>query len=249
MTDSIDRRFDRVSKGYAQHRPVCPSALVEKIVSRCASRELAWEPGCGSGQVTRVLSPLIRRTVATDPAEQAIARAPELDGVTFAVGSASSVDLPDDCVDLIASGQSAHWFEPQAFAAEATRIGKKGAVVALWCYDRPRVMPAVDACIDQLYYEVLAGMWDRRRSYIDDRYRSLPFPFEEEPINVPQYEARWHVADMLAYLRTWSAVDAYAEVGCGDAVGVIEDELQTVWGDDARQVCWPVGIRAGRIHR
>jgi hypothetical protein len=186
--------------------------------------------------------------VASDPAEAAIDRAPEIDGVRYEVGDASSVTLADASVDLIASGQAAHWFDMAAFAAEARRVGRVACIVALWCYDRPRVDNAVDAQIDHLYHDVLEGCWDVGRRHIDARYADLQFPFAEFPLEVPDYSARWTAAEMLGYLRTWSAGDAYRQSGRGDAVDVIEGPLLEVWGPGARPVRWPVGIRAGRVH-
>jgi len=248
MSESIDRRFDRVAEGYASSRPHCPPALAASVAEHCSAHDLAWEPGCGSGQVTGVLAPYFKEVVASDPAESAIAQAPTIGGVRFTVGTADGAGLEDGSVDLIASGQAAHWFNMDAFARECRRIARPDAMVALWCYDRPRVAAGIDALVDTLYFDVLRGLWDEGRRHIDERYRSLAFPFEETRIDVPDYGACWSGAQMLAYLRTWSAVDAYAQRGQGDAVAHIEAELTRVWGEGDRQVRWPVGMRAGRVH-
>lgn len=248
MTESIDRRFDRVAEGYARYRPTCPAGLVSSLAAACDRRERAWEPGCGSGQVTVVLAPHFESTLATDPAPAAIDRAPQIEGVRFEVGDASSVSLPDTSVDLIASGQAAHWFDMEAFACEARRVGRPEAIVAVWCYDRPRVLPAVDACVDRLYFDVLGGMWDAGRQHIDARYAALAFPFEEVHIEVPAYAAEWTAEEMLGYLGTWSAVDTFKQRGGGDAVSLVASELRLAWGAGVRRVTWPVGMRAGRVH-
>jgi len=226
---------------------MCPPELAAAVAATCERRVAAWEPGCGSGQVTAVLSPHFESVLATDPAEAAIGRAPQLDGVRFEVGDASSASLSDASVDLIAAGQAAHWFDMDAFAAEARRVGNGACVVALWCYDRPRVSSDIDTVIDDLYFEVLKGCWDNGRHHIDAMYAELLFPFDEFKLNVPDYTAEWTATDMLGYLRTWSAGDAYRQSGRGDAVDVVESALKVAWGEGVRLVRWPVGIRIGHV--
>ncbi len=247
MTDSIDRRFNRVADGYAACRPTCPPELADAVASMCHRHDSAWEPGCGSGQVTAVLAPHFKTVLATDPAESAIERAPVIKDVRFAVGDASSADLAAGSVDLIASGQAAHWFDMDRFASEARRVGTAACVIALWCYDRPRVSDDIDRVIDHLYFEVLRGCWAAGRAHIDTRYADLTFPFAEFSVPTPDYAATWTAADMLGYLRTWSAVDAHQQFGRGDAVSVVEQPLTRAWGHTERAVRWPVGMRIGRV--
>ncbi len=251
MSGGIHKRFDRVAAGYAAHRPACPPELIDVIAASCTNHLLAWEPGCGSAQVTGFLAGAFDDVLATDPAAKAIESAKEkkLAGARFEVGDASSCSCDDNSVDLIAAAQAAHWFDMDAFAAEVRRVAADGAVVALWCYDRPRVDAEVDSAVDHLYFDVLQGCWDPGRQYIDSRYADLPFPFQEISLTIPDYEAAWTAEDMLGYLNTWSAVDALAERGGGSGVAVIEDRLRAAWGPSRRLVRWPTAIRAGVADR
>ncbi len=246
MSERIHERFDRVAEGYAAYRPSCPPELIRKIASLCRNHEQVWEPGCGSGQVTPFLASAFDSVLATDPAPAAIAQAPAIKGVRFEVGDASRCSLGDGKADLIAVAQASHWFNMSVFVEEARRVAAPDAVVALWCYDRPRVSTEVDAVIDHLYFDVLKGCWDAGREHIDTRYTDLSFPFKALDVEVPDYQASWTVDGMLGYLRTWSAVDVVAERGDGDAIAVIDSDLKRAWGSETRTVCWPVGIRAGR---
>ena len=247
MSESIDRRFNRLAEGYARYRPTCPAELVDRIAGECSSHRLAWEPGCGSGQATPHLAARFDDVLATDPAASAVASATPIKSVRYEVGRAESCSLERGVVDCVAVAQAAHWFDMDAFAVEVRRVAAPSCVVALWCYDRPRTSPAVDAVVDHLYFDVLAGCWDSGRAHIDTRYADLVFPFNERSINVPNYEMSWTADQMIGYLSTWSAVDTFAERGGGDAVGCVASDLRKAWGDVERRVQWPVGMRFGTV--
>ena len=64
-----------------------------------------------------------------------------------------------------------------------------------------------------------------------------------------QLEMRWTLAELIGYLRTWSATARFvAERGC-DPVVEVERSLSSDWGDvrQSRLVRWPLYIRAGRL--
>ena len=247
MSEEIHKRFDRLADGYARYRPVCPPELVQQIAMACSRHTQAWEPGCGSGQITHLLAEHFQHVLATDPAASAIERAPQCDGVQFAVGDASHCDLPNHSVNLIVSAQAAHWFDMQTFATEVRRVAADGAVVAVWCYDRPRVSDAIDEVVDHFYFEVLRGCWDDGRRHIDTRYSDLVFPFDERQVESPNYTATWSIDDMLGYLGTWSAGDTFYEQTGRRAVAEIEAQLRSVWGMGVQEVRWPTAMRLGVV--
>jgi hypothetical protein len=57
-------------------------------------------------------------------------------------------------------------------------------------------------------------------------------------------QAQWSIAQMLGYLRTWSACKLYADKFSEDPVAAIESTLVKVWGSGARRVTWPVTLAA-----
>lgn len=246
---AIEEIFDRVADGYASFRPQYPAALFDLVSSYCANRGLAWEVGCGSGQATAELATRFDRVEASDPAPSAIAHAPSIPGVHFSVGRAESSSLADGQVDLVASAQSAHWFDMPAFAEEARRVAAPKAIVALWTYNRPRIDPEVDSILDHLYFDLLKGCWDPRRAHVDSMYATLLFPFEEIEVSAPNITMEWTRDHLLGYLRTWSAVQTYAKRQGEDPVGCIEPDLAKAWSapDQPRIVQCQVGLRLGRI--
>ena len=45
--------FSEVAAAYAAHRPTYPPALVDLLARLAPARRLAWDAGCGSGQLSR----------------------------------------------------------------------------------------------------------------------------------------------------------------------------------------------------
>ena len=83
---------------------------------------------------------------------------------------------------------------------------------------------------------------------VDDRYRSLPFPFE--PIDPPAFEIRteWSRDDLLGYLGTWSATQAYMKAKGIDPLDEFARRLAPLWPDAAlvKTLRWPLHLRIGR---
>ena len=247
---AIEDRFDHVADEYASFRPHYPEALFDLVAEHCTKHQLAWEVGCGSGQATAELAERFERVEATDPAPSAIEKAPRIPGVHFSVGRAESSPLADGTADLIASAQAAHWFDIPAFAEEVRRVGTPAAIIAVWTYDRCRIDSAIDAVLDHLYFEVLKGCWDPRRSYVDANYATLDFPFTEIRVVPPDIISEWTLDHLMGYLGTWSGVDTYKERTGENPLELIEADMRKAWGDTkaTRTTISPVGMRLGRVH-
>ena len=63
--------FSKVATQYAAYRPRYPHALAELLADRCRARGLAWDAGCGNGQLSVSLARRFGRVIATDPAQRA----------------------------------------------------------------------------------------------------------------------------------------------------------------------------------
>lgn len=83
---------------------------------------------------------------------------------------------------------------------------------------------------------------------VDDRYRSLPFPFE--PVATPAFEIRteWSRDDLLGYLGTWSATQAYVKAMVSNPLVEFSRHLAPLWPDPVQQkmLRWPLHLRVGR---
>jgi SAM-dependent methyltransferase len=243
-----DHFSDRAA-GYAAHRPRYPRALVDFLADAAPGRERAWEAGCGSGQLTVGLAARFDRVIATDPSAEQLAHAPPHPRIEYRVATAEASGLPDRCADLAVAAQAAHWFDLEGYYAEVRRVARPGAVVALVCYDLLRVGDDVDPIIARFYTDVLGPYWPPERRHVEDGYRSLPFPFDEIPAPDLEMRAEWTLADLLGYVRTWSAVRALERAEGTGAVEALEEELVREWGDGGapRPVRWPLAVRAGQV--
>ena len=84
-----------------------------------------------------------------------------------------------------------HWFDFDRFYAEVERVLAPGGALAVWAYNLARVTPEVDVLIDRLARELVGPYWPPERRWVDEDYRTLPFPFDE--VATPQLwiEERW----------------------------------------------------------
>lgn len=239
---------------YARHRLRYPEELFSWLASVLSGRELAWDVGTGSGQVAASLAGHVSRVVATDASEDQIARAAAHEGVEYRREPADRVTLASGSVDLITAGAAAHWFELDGFYREVRRVGKSGAVVALFSYGPRDIADALTLLIDdpivhRLQNEVLDGFWPERIQFVHERYATLPFPIEEMTVPAFEMTAEWNAHELLAFLDTWSASQRYFQQHGTRATNAIAAELAQAWGDPdhRRQVRFPLFVRAGRV--
>src|SRR5262245_41151760 len=133
MTGFADH-FSGLAARYAAYRPHYPPQLVDLLADRCERRDVAWDVGCGSGQLSVALAGRFAHVIATDPAQAQLDQAEPADRVEYRCATAEASGLPDACADLVVAAQSAHWFDWPRFVAEAGRVARPGALVALVTY-------------------------------------------------------------------------------------------------------------------
>src|SRR3989442_3337684 len=104
--------------------------------------------------------------------------------------------------------QAVHWFDLARYYAEVRRVARPAGVLALVTYGLVQVDDDAAPLVQHFFSAVLGPYWPPERRYVDDGYRSLPFPFEE--ITAPPLEIRaaWTLANFVGYVETVSAVRA-----------------------------------------
>jgi SAM-dependent methyltransferase len=191
-----------------------------------------------------------QRVIAIDPSADQINRATPHPKIRYQVSRAESTALPDASVDLVTAAQSLHWFDAAAFFGEARRVLNARGVIAVWGYGDPRLdSDALDETLRQFNRGTLEHYWAPERKLLLDGYQTIPFPFEEITLLTMELEMRWTLAQLVGYLRTWSATARFVAERGFDPVVQVERSLSCNWGDarQSRLVRWPLYSRAGRL--
>jgi SAM-dependent methyltransferase len=211
---------------------------------------VALDCGTGNGQAALGLVHHFERVIAIDPSMEQISRATPHPRIEYLVSSAESLALPDASVDLVTAAQSLHWFDPVAFFGEARRLLNARGVIAVWGYGDPRLdTRQLDETLCGFNRGTLERYWYPERKLLLDGYQTIPFPFVEIALLPMELEMRWTLAELVGYLRTWSATGRFVAEHGFDPVVEVEQSLSKDWGDvrQPRLVRWPLHIRAGRL--
>jgi len=242
-------RFSTQASQYARYRIDYPAELYDWLLPQVESRERAWDCATGNGQVAVVLANSFVRVDATDLSENQLAQAALRPNVHYQVARAEHTPFPAQRFDLITVAQAVHWFDHDAYHAEVRRVARPGAVLAEWGYNFCRTdSAALNAALDHFHDVTSAPYWDANRQHISSEYARIAFPFADVQHTRFAEKRQWTVADMLGYLRTWSATANYARQHAGaDMVALVADELTHLWGEGEREITFPVFARTGRV--
>jgi len=241
--------FSAVSSGYAEFRPRYPRELYEFVAAVAPNHALAWDCGAGSGQASVDLAESFRQVVASDVSPAQIAQAPSHPRISWIVSTAEAAPIVKKSVDTVTVAQALHWFDHARFYGEVRRVAVPGAAVVAWSYAAPRMDGPPGAILRHLMFETLSGYWPPERRYVDEEYRSIPFPFERIESPGLRLDDQWPLAQLAGYMRTWSATARYRMQRGVDPVVDVETELRGVWGDpeERRAISWPIFVLAGRV--
>jgi len=202
--------FSNHATQYSQARPTYPKTLFEYLASLANHHELAWDCATGNGQAAVALADYFDKVIATDGSETQLSHAPQKNNIEYRQALAEDSGLADNSVDLITVAQALHWFDLDKFYAEVKRVSKPNSILAVWCYVLLRTNnDTLNQLIDEFYVDVIGDYWPPGRHYIDEHYRTLPFPFAE--LTTPDFaiENHWSLGQLMNYLQTWSAVKGY----------------------------------------
>lgn len=248
MTNFEDH-FSKHAGEYARYRPHYPSALFTYLASAAPGLRLAWDCATGNGQAARELVRHFDRVVATDASSEQTARALPHERIDYRVERAEEPSLKSGSVDLVTVGIAVHWFDLQRFYEAVRRVAVAGGILAVWTYHLPVIELSIDRIVTRYYAEVLAGYWPERIRYLDERYRTLPFPFDE--LEPPRFEIRadWDLEELAGFLDSWSATRRYQAEHRRHPLRLIWPQLEGEWGEPGRRrtIRWPLYLRVGRV--
>lgn len=240
--------FSCHAPAYATGRPDYPPTLFDWLARQAPWHDLALDVGCGSGQCAYALTRLFEAVHATDASAAQIAAARPHPRLRYRVEAAEHIAEKDRSIALLTVAQAIHWFDFEPFFSEVRRVLQGDGVFAAIGYGLLRCSPEIDTLINTFEQQTVGSFWPPERRHIDDGYQSIPFPFER--ILAPEFEMEkhWTLAELLAYLRTWSATQRCRQATGRDPLSGLEPSLQEAWGDptQARSLRWPLLLWVGR---
>ena len=248
MALAFKDHFSPLAATYASFRPRYPSGLFDYLAQSCRQRELAWDCACGSGQATLDLAQRFEAVIATDASTAQIAAAPANPKVRYRVAPAEASGLETRSVDIVTVAQALHWFELAPFYAEVDRVLRPYGVLAAWAYGVAHIAGEhIDSLLQEFYWETLKGYWPAERQLVESGYRTLAFAFAE--LTPPRFAMQedWSLAQLIGYIRSWSATARYLERNAVDPAAALEAALLPLWGkaNEPRRVSWPLSLRIG----
>jgi ubiquinone/menaquinone biosynthesis C-methylase UbiE len=254
MADDVSILYGDDS-AYANSRPAYPLELFAYLATLTPRRQLAWDCATGNGQAAVGLAEYFDRVLATDKEaaqiDQRLARAQDLEvqgKLCFQVAEATTTGIADASVDLVTVAQGVHWFVGEPFYAEVRRVLRPDGAIAVWCYFHPQVNAEIDAAMWHFYKAPeLAPHWSSVVKYVEERYRTLPFPFRESNVPTLTMKAHWDFRRFANYLRTWPAPGKLMKTS-PQLVDELLLPVASAWGEetDVREVRWPLDLRVGR---
>lgn len=246
---SFEDHFSQQAREYARYRPQYPRELFVYLASISPRHQLAWDCGTGNGQAARELARYFDCVIATDASADQIAQAVAHERIDYRVGRADEVIFEPGSVDLVSAAMAIHWFDLEQFYQVVRQAVRPDGILAAWMYHLPEIDPAIDPILKHFYADVLAGYWPELFHFIDERYRTLPFPFEE--VKPPEFEiqTKWELDQLVGFLDSWSATRRYQNERGQHPVSIIWQELSEKWGEpiQRRTIRWPLYLRVGRI--
>ncbi|VAW31101.1 SAM-dependent methyltransferases [hydrothermal vent metagenome] len=224
------KQFNDKSDLYAAARPTYPDELFEFLFSQCPDFEQAWDCGTGSGQAAVSLAKRFHHVEATDVSPQQIANATAHKRVHYSVQPAETTHFANDAFSLITVAQALHWFEFNKFWPEVHRVLKPGGIFAAWGYSWFHISTEIDAIIATKLMPPIKNFWAAQNQLLWDGYQAIPFPFVTIPTPQIILAQQWNLAQLLAYLGSWSAVRHCIEANGDEFFVELTAALGKAWG-------------------
>lgn len=241
--------FSLQSTEYAKFRPHYPGALYDFLYSTLHSFERALDVATGNGQVAAELAKQFTEVFATDISTKQLAAAPHLSNIFYKAEAAEDASFPDHYFDLITVAQAIHWFDFDKFYAGVKRMLKPGGLIAVIGYGLISINDKVDPWLYHFYKNIAGPYWDKERRYIDELYKTIPFPFAEIDAPHLQITYNWTKEQFIGYINTWSAVQHFIKANNSNPLSdELEQQLNLLWPDDVLyKISFPLLLRTGQL--
>ncbi len=243
--------FNNDTGQYLLCRPDYPVALFDYLEQIVNSDVTVWDCGTGNGQAAKALADRFAKVIATDINQAQLDVAVKAPNIEYICTSAEGTPIAAGSIGLITIAQALHWFNFPLFYEEVKRVGAAESIIVAWCYSLGSFDRSIDVPIKRLYYDILGSeFWPKERFYIDEQYKTIPFPFQL--LNVPEFTIRKLINfdQLIGYLSTWSAVKEFQKRQQQNPLELVLDDLKLQWGDPDNQyeIVWPLHCLIGKVH-
>jgi SAM-dependent methyltransferase len=195
---------------YAISRPRGHAALLE-LLPHHLGPELpvarALDVGCGTGNSTVALLPYARTVTGIDPSSFMLAQAGRAPGVDYRKGHAEALPFARAEFDLVTVASAYHWFDQDAFLAEAARVLRPGGWLLLYKAGSTGGMPD-DPAFGRWWDETFRVRYPRVARNQDplDAARAAEFGFTEIAFHSGDRRNEVELGDHVSNLLTHSSV-------------------------------------------
>lgn len=239
--------FSKQSSEYAKFRPTYPETLISEIVAHCSRNKTAWDAGTGNGQLATLLAPQFEKVFASDLSEKQLVNAKVTENITYFQSNSYNTPIESNSIDLITVAQAIHWFDFEKFYQEVKRVAAPDAIIVVIGYGVMRSTGTADQIIQDFYHNETGPYWDKERRYLDEEYKTIPFPFQR--IRLPQFkmEYHWNIDQLIGYFSTWSALQHLIKATGVDPLPELRKKFEAT-GQSEFHLEFPLYVLTGAVH-
>ena len=229
------RIFSKVADTYrTRPRQFCPQ-LYGEIAELCpaASGTCVLDVGCGTGVTTAILADVYQKVYGIDPSIEMLSCATEDDehrSLTWVHGISEQLPFLSHAIDLITAAQAFHWFDGEAFLAEAKRVLRPRGLLAMFWKGPQRGEPyrtLMDQTIDrQLCVSKVSTPLGDVQSILSDG------GFREVRVNEFDYDLEWTVDSYVSFMNSTSRMAQLGEKQREMLIPILRGTLSRAVGGD-----------------
>ncbi|MFV8393118.1 class I SAM-dependent methyltransferase [Flavobacterium sp. LB2P6] len=239
--------FSKQASEYSKFRPQYPDKMIDYLVSFVKNKGVTLDIATGNGQVAHKLSRFFETVYAIDISQNQLDNAVPSDTIIYKVAAVENTFFKDHDFDLITVAQAVHWFDFDLFYKEIYRILKPDGIFAVLGYGLFSTNADSDIILRNFYHNIVGSYWDAERKYLDENYKTIPFPFDEIATQPFINHFMWTFEELIGYLKTWSATQHYISKNNKNPLDLISNELKISWQKNDKKVTFPLLLRIGKL--
>ncbi|TDE30357.1 class I SAM-dependent methyltransferase [Flavobacterium ranwuense] len=239
--------FSKQAAQYSKFRPQYPDEMIDYLVSFVKNKGVTLDIATGNGQVAHKLSQVFETVYGIDISQNQLDNAIPKVNIIYKVAAAENTLFKDQEFDLIMVAQAVHWFDFDLFYKEIYRILKPEGIFAILGYGLFSTNSDSDKILRNFYHNIIGQYWDAERKYLDENYKTIPFPFNEIVTDPFENKLTWTFEELIGYLETWSATQHYISKNDSNPLDLIRDDLKISWQKSDKKVTFPLLLRIGKL--